>query len=298
MTGTVFDIGYQHYAGVREGRARALGALVADGVRTALGLGRGARAKLLPWAFVALLSGIALVMALVAGAANRLGGPGTAERTNLPSHGDYYGIAAVILFVFGALVAPELLCRDRREGVLQLYLVRPITGSDYVVARYVACLAVLTGAAWLPQLILFVGLSMGDPTPGAYLRDHWLDVPRLLLAGVTMAAYVTSLALLVASFPTRRAYAAVFLVGHFVITTPLTVGIAEELPGALGQWVSMGNLAAIPVHVNDVIFGEVSELTEDAPARTLPGAVRVGWYLAWTVGAAAILWARHRRVRP
>ena len=32
------------------------------------------------------------------------------------------------MFVFAALVAPELLCRDRREGMINLYLVRPLTG--------------------------------------------------------------------------------------------------------------------------------------------------------------------------
>jgi ABC-2 type transport system permease protein len=267
-------------------------------VRIALGLGRGPRAKILPWLFIGLLSGIALVMALVAGAANTMGGPGSAERANLPSHADYYGIASIILFVFGALVAPELLCRDRREGVIQLYLVRPLSGSDYIAARWAAFLAVMVTAAWLPQVILFLGLSAGDPTPGLYLQRHWLDVPRFLLAGLAMAAYVTTLALLTASFTTRRAYAAVFLVGLFVITTPFTVGLAEEIQGAAGQWISMFNLTNIPVHVNDVIFGELSELTEDAPARLLPATVRVAWYLGWTLVPGALLWWRYRRLTP
>ena len=298
MTGTVFDIGYQRYTGVREGRGRALRAVFKDGVRTALGFGRGARAKILPWLFIGLLSAIALVMAIVAGAANKMGGEGTAERINLPSHSDFYGIASIILFVFGALVAPELLCRDRREGVLQLYLVRPLTGSDYIGARWAAFLTVMVAAAWLPQLILFLGLSMGAPDPLLYLREHWLDVPRFLLAGLAMAAYVTTLALLTASFTTRRAYAAVFLVGLFVITTPFTVGVAQEIDGPVGQWISMFSLTNIPLHVNDVLFGTTSELTEDAPARNLPAAVRVGWYFAWTLLPGALLWWRYRKLTP
>lgn len=298
MTGTVFDIGYRHYDGPREGRRRAFAAVFRDGVRIALGLGRGSRAKILPWLFIGLLSAMGLVFAIVAGAANRLGGPGSAEQANLPSHSDYYGIASILLFVFGAIVAPELLCRDRRDGVLQLYAVRPLTGTHYIAARWAAFLAVVLAAAWLPQVILFLGLSMGDPAPVAYLRAHWLDVPRFLLAGLVMSAYVTTLALLTASFTTRRAYAAVFLVGLFVITTPFTVGLAQELDGAAGQWVSMLNLTNIPVHVNDVIFGDVSEITEDAPARTLPAAVRVGWYLAWTLVPGAVLWWRYRRLTP
>jgi ABC-2 type transport system permease protein len=296
--GTVFDIGYQRYTGGREGRGRARRGVFRDGVRIALGLGRGPRAKVLPWLFIGLLSGIGTVMALVAGAANLMQGDGTAERMNLPTHGDLYGIASIVLYVFGALVAPELLCRDRREGVIQLYLVRPLTGGDYVAARWAAFLSVMLVATWLPQIILFLGLSMGARAPGVYLQAHWLDVPRFLLSGVAMAAFITSLAMLTASFTTRRAYAAIFLVGLFVVSTPFTIGLAEELPGRAGQWMSMFTLTNIPVHVNDIIFGELSEVTEEAPARELPAAIRVGWYLAWTVVPSVLLWWRYRRMTP
>ncbi len=296
--GTVFDIGYQSYNGPREGRHRARFAVFKNGLRTALGLGRGARAKVLPWFFIAILGSLGLMLALIAGAVDRLGGPGAAERMNLPSHSDLYGIASIIFFVFAAVVAPELLCRDRREGVINLYLVRPLTGSDYVIARWAAFLTVMVAATWLPQIILFTGLSMDDPTPSKYLLENWLDVPRFLLAGLAFAAYTTTLALLTASFTTRRAYASVFLVGLFVITTPFTVGLASEIEGTAGQWISMFNLTNIPVHVNDLIFGEVSEITENAPAGKFPAIVLVSWYFVWTLVPAGWLWLRYRRVTP
>jgi len=294
--GTVFDIGYQRYTGEREGRGRARRAVFKDGYRAALGLGRGGRAKLLPWFFIALLSSIGSIMALVAGAAERIAGPGATERMNLPTHGDYYGIASFILFLFAALVAPELLCRDRKERTIDLYLVRPLTGTDYLMARWGAFMAVMLFAAWLPQFILFLGLAMGDPDPLAYLALHWLDVPRFLLAGFAMAAYATTVALLTAAFTLRRAYASVFLIGLFVITTPFTAGLAQEIEGPVGQWISMFNLTNIPVHVNDVIFGEFSAVTEDAPARLLPAWIKVGWFLLWTIGPGTVLWWRYRRM--
>ena len=296
--GTVFDIGYQRYTGEREGRGRARRAIYKDGLRIALGLGRGPRAKILPWFFVAVLSVIGLVFAIVAGAANRLGGPGTAERANLPSHSDYFGIASIIVFVFAAVVAPELLCRDRRDGVINLYLVRPLTGADYVASRWAAFLTVMLVGVWLPQIILFLGLSAGDPKPIEYLQKHWVDIPRFFAAGFAMAAYATTLAMLTASFTTRRAYASVFLVGLFVITTPFTVGLAEEIGGKAGQWISMFNLTNIPVHVNDVIFGDVSEITEDAPARALGSTMLASWWVAWTLLPGAFLWWRYRKLVP
>ena len=296
--GTVFDIGYQRYTGNREGRGRGRIAIFKDGVRTALAFGRGPKAKVLPWFFIAALSVLGLIFSIVAGAAERVGGAGTAEKMNLPSHSDFYGIASIILFVFAAVVAPELLCPDRRHGVISLYLVRPVKGTDYITSRWAAFLAVMLGAAWLPQVILLLGLAGGDPSPMDYLQKHWLDIPRFLLAGAAMAVYATTLAMLAASFTTRRAYASVFLVGLFVITAPFTVGLSQELKGAVGQWVSMFNLTNIPVHVNDLIFGEVSEITSEAPARTLPAWILIGWYFAWTLVPAAVLWHRYRRLTP
>jgi ABC-2 type transport system permease protein len=295
-SGTVFDIGYRSYTGDREGRKRSRLAIYKDGIRIALGLGRGPRAKVLPWLFIAILSFIGLVMAMIAGAATRLGGAEAAEQ--LPSHGDYYGIVAIILFIFAAVVAPELLCRDRREGVINLYLVRPITGGDYVAARWGAFFTVMLAAAWLPQIILFLGLSGGAPDPLVYTREHWLDVPKFLASGVVMAAYATTIAMLVAAFTLRRAYASVFLVGLFVVTTPFTIGLASEVEGAAGQWISMFNLANIPLYVVDVIFGSPSEITEDFPAVQLPAMTKVLWYLGWTLIPGTILWWRYRRLTP
>ena len=245
-----------------------------------------------------MLSAIGLVFAIVAGAANRLGGPGTAERANLPSHSDYYGIASIIVFVFAAVVAPELLCRDKRDGTINLYLVRPLTGTDYIAARWLAFLSVMLVAAWIPQVVLFLGLSAGDPKPIEYLQNHWMDVPRFFAAGFAIAIYATTLAMLTASFTNRRAYASVFLVGLFVITAPFTVGVADELGGKAGQWMSMFNLTNIPVHVNDVIFGEVSEVTEDAPARELGSTILVTWWALWTLVPGAVLWSRYRKLSP
>lgn len=294
--GTVFDIGYQRYDGPREGRSRARMAVFKDGVRTALGIGRGARAKALPWGFIAVLVGIGFIMALVAGAALRLAGPEAAAQ--LPSHSDFYGIASIFFFVFAAVVAPELLCPDRREGTINLYLVRPLTSVDYVLARWAAFLAVSMVVAWLPQFVLMIGLIMGNPDPAGYLAENWMDVPKILAAGAAIAAYSTTLAMMVAGFTNRRAYAAVFLVGLFIISTPFTAGLSQEIEGPVGQWISMFNLTNIPVHVNDIIFADVSEVTSGAPARELGRKILLGWYLLWVAVPGAILVQRYRRLRP
>jgi len=296
LEGTVFDIGYQKYTGPREGRRRARIAVYKDGVRNALGLGRGARAKVLPWFFITVLGVIALVMALIAGAVQRYVGGQAVEALNLPSHSDYYGIASIVFFVLAAVGAPELLCPDRRDGVLNIYFVRPLTASDYIVARWAAFLSVMSLVAWAPQTILWIGLTMGDPNPVDYFLENWLDVPRFLASGAAIALYTTTLAMMVSAFTTRRAMASVFLVGMFLISTAWTSGVAAAVGGTLGQWISMFNLTNIPVHVNDLIFGQVSTVTVGAPAGELPSWILVGLYLLWTLVPAVILWIRYRRL--
>ena len=294
--GTVFDIGYQHYDGPREGRNRARISVYKDGLKVSLGLGRGARAKILPWLFIGTLVLIGAGLALAAITIDRLAGDGTADTVGLPSLSDYYGIASIIMFIFAAISAPELLCPDRRDGVINLYLVRPLTGTDYIVARWLSFITIMLFVAWLPQIILMIGLTMGASAPADYLKDNWLDIPRFLGAGAAIAVYTGTIALLVSGFTTRRAYASVFMVGLFTVSAPFTFGLSQEIGGTAGKWLSMFNLSNIPMHVNDALFGSVSGVTEDAPAGEFETWILVSWFFLWTLLPAAVLWTRYRRL--
>jgi hypothetical protein len=64
------------------------------------------------------------------------------------------------------------------------------------------------------------------------------------------------------------------------------------------MWISMFNLTNIPVHVNDIIFGQTSEITEEAPARKLARWIRIAWFIGWTLVPAAALWYRYRKLTP
>ncbi len=294
--GQVFDLGYRGYEGPREGRSRARQAVFIDGVKVALGIGRGGRAKILPWVFIAAAILPALIMAIIAGTVDRLAGAGTAEAVDLPSHSDYYGIASLILFLFAAAAAPELLCPDKRNGVINLYLVRPLTGTDYIAARWLAFLSVMVIVAWLPQVVLLAGLAFGAERPGDYLSDNWQDIPKFLAAGAGIAIYTTSLAMLVGSFTTRRAYAAVFLIGLFVVSTPVAFAVAESVGGTAGQWISLIDLTGLPLHLNDWLFDSVNDSREGSLANELPITARVGTFAAVTVAAILIMWDRYRRL--
>ena len=292
--GLVFDLGFRRYEGPREGRRRTVLAVYRDGLRAAAGLGRGGRAKVVPWLFVAAALVPAVVMALVAGAVNRVT-PGLSPGRNLPSYSDYYRIASIVLLIFGALVASELFCVDRRTGTLSLYLVRPLRSIDYAAARWGALLTVMLAAAWLPQVVLATGLFLGAQDPAAYLGDHWLDIPRFLLSGALLAIWVSTLGALVSSFTTRRAYATAFLVGIFILTAAVIGGATSALSSGPARWIALLSVRSVPLFLNDRIFG-LAPGSGVEQAELLPWGVLAVWYLLVVCGAAAVVLWRYRRL--
>ncbi len=292
-TGQVFDLGFSRYEGKREGRRRSTLAVYKDGLRTAMGLGRGGKAKILPWVFVSASMIPALIFALIAGAVDRVA-PDFSEELDLPSHADYYAIAGIILFLFAAVVGPELFCPDRSNRTINLYLVRPLRPTNYAAARWASLVTIMTVVAWIPQLILLLGLTLGAPKPGTYLADHWTDIPRFLLAGIVIAVYVSTIASLAATFAKRRAYAAAFLVGLFILTAAVVGSVGAALSDDTTKWIALLSVGDVPLYVNDLIFGEQTSNAEEA--SPLPGVILVGWFLIVVVAAGALVLRRYRKL--
>ena len=157
--GEIFDIGYQHYDGPRGGRLRAVWSLWVNGFRTTLGLGRGILAKILPALMFLCVTAPAIGIVLLAA----ILGP---EEDIIPSHEDYYGIISILLLLFSAIIAPELLIPDRRSGVINLYLVRPLTAIDYVAARWSAFLGLSLILVYSGQVFLLLGFLFTANDPG------------------------------------------------------------------------------------------------------------------------------------
>ena len=319
-SGEVFDLGYQHYDGPREGRVRALKALWVNGVRTALGLGRGSRAKALPILLFVSAMAPAVFLALVA----------SQGAENMSGHADYYRIVSIILLLFSAIIAPELLCPDRRDGVIYLYLVRSLTATDYVIGRWLAFFSITLLLVYSGQVVLLMGFVLAAADPVQYIQDNWLDVPRFLAAGLAVAAFTTTLPLAVSAFTTRRAYASVFVIGVFIISLPVAAiltgmqcdfdghdeeGIVIEvgggdvaqtgestepcrrIAGESAKWLALIDIGQVPIHVSDIIFNEESESEIGKAVAELPTYVPVGWYLLLTVVPGIVLVLRYRRIR-
>ena len=283
----IFDLGYRGYEGERTSRWRRRLAIWRDGVRISLGLGRSAGAKFASW----LLIGLALVPIVVLVVISAFLSPAqaAAEDFELPSYADYYGWAIVPIGLFAAVVAPLLLCPDRRDGVLALYATRPITPADYVGSRWAAFLTVSWVAAWLPVAVLFMWNALDAPSTGSWLGDNWDILPRSLAAATAVAALLTTLSLFTASYAKRRAYAAVATLAVLFVGSAIG-GIAEDsFHGSVADAVSL-------VGLPQVIVDTVNWIYDDEVDRPLPGWVSAVWLVALTIVLAAWLLRRTRQL--
>jgi ABC-2 type transport system permease protein len=283
----VFDLGYRGYDGERTSRWRRRLAIWRDGVRISLGLGRGAGAKFASW----LLIGLALVpiVVLVVVAAFLSPAEEAAEDFELPTYPDYYEWAIVPLALFAAVVAPLLICPDRRDRVLSLYAARPITPTDYVGSRWAAFATVSLAAAWLPEAVLFTWNALDAPSTGSWLADNWDVVPRFLAAGAAVALPLTTLSLFMASFAERRAYAAVATLA-VVLVGAASGGIVEEnFEGTIADVGSLADLLQVCLDTVNWIFGDEHD-------RPLAGWVYGAWLASVTIVLAAWLLQRTRQL--
>ena len=226
--GVIHDLGYQRYAGDRYGRAAIVRTLAGYSLRSAFGLGRGARAKIVPISVFALMCLPALVNAvLVARGGSRA----------FPYDTYSYPVRVVGMIIFLAAQAPELVSRDLRHRVLPLYFARPLRPADYPLAKLAALITASLIVLDVPVLLLYVSTIVGVHGPGAVWHQTALLLPGLAI-GLLWAVVLPTIALAIASFSGRRAIATGAVAGFFFLTWVLsqvlgTVASGPRDPGAV-----------------------------------------------------------------
>lgn len=282
MTSVIHDIGYQRYDGPRLGRGYATRSLFVHSLRAAYGLGRSGKAKIFPWLVAGIVGMVAVVLTAVRA--------GLGERPL--SYLQFADTLFVLVILFCAVVAPELVSRDLRNATLPLYFSRPLRRTDYAWAK----LAALVVAAWLllagPELVMFIG--------GVFTVDGWSaiwaeteDFAGGLVYAAIHAVVSGSIAVLIASLIGRRAVAAGAIVAAFLVTTPV-FGILVEAGGE-----TLRQLAGL-VSPSTLVYGLHSLFDELPDNDPFPG--DFAWlYVVTAVGLVAtcvgLLLLRYRKVQ-
>ncbi len=135
-------------------------------------------------------------------------------------------------------------------------------------------------------------------------------MPRILAAGFVLAAFITTLPLAVAAFTDRRALAAAFVIGLFIISSAaggILTGChegrehqddseCEAITGDAAKWLGLVDVSRVPTNINNMIFDDEDGDRRSRIVSELPCVVPIGLYLVMTGGLGAALWLRYRRL--
>ena len=245
MAGAVYDRGYRGYEGDRGGRAAARWALFRYSVRRALGIRRPWRQKVAPF----VLLGLATVPAIVWVGVAYVTRDTPASNVELISYREYVGVGMVLL-VFVALTAPDIMCPDRRQHVLPLLFARPLTGIDYVLTKVGAMFAILFAFSFLPQVVLFVGqMLVSDDGALRYARDNAEVIWQVPIAVAFLSIFYASVGVAIASLTSRRIIAGASIIGLFLVTSIVSAALVG---GDSVQESDKGKITAPPATMTTV----------------------------------------------
>jgi ABC-2 type transport system permease protein len=283
--GVIHDIGYRHHDGPRLGRLHSARAVYVQSLRGLYGLGRPARAKVVPF----LLFGITCAPGVVSGALTAV-----APVPPIPyAHYAYYLQIAIIVFL--AAQAPQIVTGDIRFRVLSLYFSRPLERSDYVWAKLAALATGLLVLLATPLLVIYAAVLLSQTHTAS---DAVNETGRLLvgLGGSAVHAVVlATFGMAISAFTRVRAFAVVGIVGVYLVTSTV-MGIVGGV--AQGTDVAVAFALISPFSLLD---GFQAWALRTGPAVPGSGPGHLGWAFGLVTvllpaAAAALLHWRYRRI--
>jgi len=279
----IAERGFQRYEGRRSGVAGAVRSVAWESIRSTIGLGRPARYKIFPVIAVV----IAYLPAIVfIGIAVLIPGD-ILEPEEVADYASYYGFIILAIVLFSALVAPEVLVSDRRNGMLAMYLSTPLHRGTYLAAKAIAVGSTLGLVTLGPPLLLLVGYTVEGEGPDGVA--NWLLVLlRIVLAGVAISAPLAAVSMAASSLTDRRAFAAIGIV-LLILASPILAGALVEGAELSPNW-RLLDVSTMPFELVFRIFAQPGNFPELA---TLPVVlVNVGW----VVGGLTVVWWRYSRL--
>ena len=288
--GAVYDRGYRPYDGPRGRRGAATLALFKASMRRALGIRRSWRQKVAPFVLLGVVT-IPAVVNVGIGYVTR----DRIDKLEIITYRDYVGVSSALL-LFVALVAPDVMCPDRRQRVLPLMFARPLTGIDYVVAKVGAIASILFAFSFLPQVVLFLGNMLVSDSASNYFTGHLDILWRVPVTVFFLALYYAVIGVAIGSMTDRRIVAGAGVIGLLLVTSIASGILVGDVQPGNGSIAALINILSVPLYLRDLVFlGHIdreSRLTSVGNG----GLLAVVTYLVVVLVGVGVLLRRYRWV--
>ncbi len=249
--GEVYDRGYHHYDGPRLGRGHAFWALTVYSMKRALGSKKSWTAKVIP-TLMYIAAGFMVVIPL--------GIRAFFDDASVLEYWDYFTIVYVILVVFLASVAPEMLCNDRHENVLPLYFARALTRLDYILAKLLATTLLTLTITLAPMAIYWLGRQLLEDSPLSALKDNFGDLIKIVIVCVMTSVFLAAISLAISSLTGRRSIAATGIIVVLLVLSGILYGVTEaDISADAAAYVLLANTTSLVESLTNGVFDQSVE---------------------------------------
>jgi len=279
----ILDRGYRRFEGSRSGVTGAVRSVAWHTTRSILGLGRKARHKVFP--IIVLV--VSFVPAIVFMALTVLIGD-LLQGELRPAYWEMFGFSFVATIVFVALVAPEAIVRDRRDGMFSLYLSTPLARPSYLIAKIFAVMGTMALVVIGPPVLFLLGYTFQSQGPENVL--DWVSVMgRILLAGLVICTVYTAVSLGVSSLTDRRAFASIAVV-FVLLGASISAGVLVDVADFSENWRILDPISGT-LEIAPRLFGDRSD-----EFRNISTWLVVLGSSVWTTLGSALLVGRYRKL--
>lgn len=190
---------------------------------------------------------------------------------------------SVFAIILSAFAGPSLIAPDLANGALPLYFSRPLSRAEYVVARLLVLLGVLSAVTWIPGILLFLMQSGMGGWP--WFSENWRLGGAVFFGFLLWITLVSLVAMASSAYVRWRVVAGGLVLGVFFVLA----GAAEIAHAVLRvEWVWVLNPARNMNQVWRWLLG----------AEPLAGPGATGCLIAVGVLAALLLVVLERKLRP
>lgn len=185
--------------------------------------------------------------------------------------------------ILAALAGPSLVAPDLAHGALPLYFSRPLSRSEYVLARMIVLVGLLSVVTWIPGLFLF---WMQTGMAGwSWFTANWALGAAIFFGFLLWILLVALVAMASSAYVKWRIVAGALILGAFFVLA----GAAELLNAVLRvSWASAFNPGRAMNQVWRYMLG----------ADPLPGPDATQCLVAIAVMVVLLLLVLERRLRP
>ncbi|MBI4875841.1 MAG: hypothetical protein HY822_14490 [Acidobacteria bacterium] len=207
----------------------------------------------------------------------------------------YLGLQSMLAFFLTAFVGPGLISPDLANNAVPLYLARPFSRLEYVLAKMSVLLALLSAMTWAPGLALygFQGYLQGNGWAGQNTRI----ASALFVGSMVYILILSFLALALSAWVKWRPVAGALLFGVFFVAAGFGNAINEVLQT---KWGHLMNLSYLIGTVWTDLFEERLRRGPGAAFFRIKSGEEIPVWAAWlALGSICALcaWLLNRKIR-